>query len=129
MKVLLTHSLLLFIITLSCAAVTCIKLQTPPGGEVRTSNGGGAPHGEGGSDDQKTNYLYTEQYCSVCAQMVPGWIPMYSQETTVLHHEEGEEKEDGDDGDKGEWFLLCVYASAYQSFHFFMLRRYMCSWL
>ena len=58
------------------------------------------------------DYFYvSEQYCSVCAQMVPRWIPAYGQDTTaVLHHEETqrEEKEESQEGE-GEREGVCVY--------------------
>ena len=60
------------------------------------------------------DYFYvSEQYCSVCAQMVPRWIPAYGQDTTaVLHHEESQrEKEESQEGEgerEGEYLWMCV---------------------
>ena len=72
------------------------------GGQVRTNNGINI---EGGCDEQRVDcYYISEQYCSVCAQMVPPrWIPAYAQDTTVLlHHQEREEEEKEENSQEGE---------------------------
>jgi hypothetical protein len=84
-----------------------IFLQIPAGGQVRTINGMSIEGG--GCEDQRVDYFYvSEQYCSVCAQMVPRWIPAYGQDTTVLHHEESQrEKEESQEGE-GEKEGVCT---------------------
>ena len=73
------------------------------GGQVRTNNGISI---EGGCDEQRVDcYYISEQYCSVCAQMVPPprWIPAYVQDTTMLlHHQEREEEEEKEESQEGE---------------------------
>ena len=81
------------------------------GGQVRTT----CPEG-GGCDNQRVDYFYiSEQYCSVCAQMVPRWIPAYGQDTTaVLHHEESQREKEESQEEEGEregeqlWMCVCV---------------------
>lgn len=106
---------MLLSILLSVLTKSFLILQISTGGQLRTANGVSLPHVEDGCDDQKVDYLYiSEQYCSVCAQMVPRWIPTYGQDIAVLHHEEREEKEESNNGEREEGMCVCSIHMCYR---------------
>ena len=67
------------------------------------------PHPDGCCDDQRPDYLYVnEQYCSVCAQMVPTWSPAYCQEDANLPSERERDSEENEDRECKEGVCVCV---------------------